>query len=394
METGIIDYRIYIISNNIGISTFVEESFASEVQSYYVKSYRLEENVIDDIIEMPPDIVLLDTEINPDYSLKLLHKVTSLEDIKLIPVLVILDDKEMIQKSYDLGATDFLRVPFDKVELSVRVKSILSLFKLIDGIAGQAAELEKQSRALEVERRKLEKEKEKSDKLLLNILPYEIAEQLKNKGMVDTKKYRRVSILFTDFVDFTKLSSGLEPEDIVKELGIFFTKFDEIVQRHFIEKIKTIGDAYMCVGGLPLRNKSNPIDTCLAALEIQKFAEKYNSIRARNDLPLWKVRLGIHTGSVIAGVIGSSKFAYDIWGDAVNTASRMETSCEPGKINISGTTYKYVKDLFDCEYRGKVEAKNKGLIDMYYVHGLKEEYCENGDISVPNRLFKEIHAQY
>jgi class 3 adenylate cyclase len=300
----------------------------------------------------------------------------------------------MIQKSYDLGATDFLRVPFDKVELSVRVKSILSLFKLIDGIAGQASELEKQSRALEVERAKLQKEKEKSDELLLNILPYEIAEQLKNKGAVDTKKYRRVSILFTDFVDFTKLSSGLEPEDIVKELGIFFTKFDEIVSRHFIEKIKTIGDAYMCVGGLPLRNKSNPIDTCLAALEIQKFAEKYNTIRARNNLPLWKVRLGIHTGSVIAGVIGSTKFAYDIWGDAVNTASRMETACEPGKINISETTYRYVKDLFECEHRGKIEAKNKGFIDMFYVKGVKPEFCENGDPTIPNRAFKEIHAQY
>jgi class 3 adenylate cyclase len=394
MESNTIDYRIYTISNNVKISTFVEESFSSEVQDYLVKSFRLEDEILPSIAEDPPDIVLLDTEINPEFSLSLLQEIVGLEDIRLVPVLVLLDDKEMIQKSYDLGATDFLRVPFDKVELSVRVKSILSLFKLIDGIAGQAAEMEKQSKDLEIQRAKLQKEKEKADKLLLNILPYEIAEQLKNKGYVDTKKYRRVSILFTDFKDFTKLSSGLEPEDIVKELGIFFTKFDEIVKDHFIEKIKTIGDAYMCVGGLPLRNRSNPIDTTLAALKIQKFAGKYNTLRKKNNLPLWELRLGIHTGSVIAGVIGASKFAYDIWGDAVNTASRMETACEPGKINVSETTYKYIKDLFECEHRGKIQAKNKGLIDMYYVKGLKAEYQKDNDPTEPNHTFKEIHAQY
>jgi class 3 adenylate cyclase len=394
MEPNTADYRIYTISNNVKISTFVEESFSSEVQDYLVKSFRLEDEILPTIAEEPPDIVLLDTEINPEYSLSLLQEIVGLEDIRLVPVLVLLDDKEMIQKSYDLGATDFLRVPFDKVELSVRVKSILSLFKLIDGIAGQAAEMEKQSKDIEIQRAKLQKEKEKADKLLLNILPYEIAEQLKNKGYVDTKKYRRVSIVFTDFKDFTKLSSGLEPEDIVKELGIFFTKFDEIVKDHFIEKIKTIGDAYMCVGGLPLRNRSNPIDTALAALKIQKFAGKYNAIRKRNNLPLWEIRLGIHTGSVIAGVIGASKFAYDIWGDAVNTASRMETACEPGKINVSETTHKYIKDLFECEHRGKIEAKNKGFIDMYYVKGLKPEYQKDKDPTEPNQAFKEIHAQY
>lgn len=394
MEANTVDYRIYTISNNIKISTFVEESFTSEVQDYLVKSFKLEDDVLPAIIEKPPDIVLLDTEINSDFALKLLQDITGLEDIRLIPVLVILDAKEMIQKSYDLGATDFLRVPFDKVELSVRVKSILSLFKLIDGIAGQAAEMEKQSKTLEEQRANLEKEKEKSDRLLQNILPYEIAEQLKNKGYVDTKKYRRVSILFTDFKDFTKLSSGLKPEAIVKELGIFFTKFDEIVKAHFIEKIKTIGDAYMCVGGLPLRNRSNPIDTTLAALKIQKFAASYNRIRKKNNLPLWEIRLGIHTGSVIAGVIGATKFAYDIWGDAVNTASRMETACEPGKINVSETTHRYIKDLFECEHRGKIEAKNKGFVDMYYVKGLKPEYRKNNDPAEPNEVFKEIHAQY
>jgi class 3 adenylate cyclase len=150
----------------------------------------------------------------------------------------------------------------------------------------------------------------------------------------------------------------------------------------------------MCVGGLPLRNKSNPFDTVLAGLEIQRFAKEYNEKRREQNLPEWKIRLGIHTGKVIAGVIGSKKFAYDIWGDAVNTASRMESSGEAGEVNISGETYEYIKEYFECSYRGKIPAKNKGEIDMYFVHGLIPKYREKGDPIIPNAEFLEILASY
>jgi adenylate cyclase len=149
----------------------------------------------------------------------------------------------------------------------------------------------------------------------------------------------------------------------------------------------------MCVGGLPIRNKSNPIDTVLAALEIQKFVEKSNTIKKINNQPIWEIRLGIHTGEVIAGVIGKKKMAYDIWGDAVNTASRMESSGSANMINISGSTYKHVHRYFDCLYRGKIEVRNMGLIDMYFVTGLKHEFRADPEGVVPNSVFRKLLAE-
>ncbi len=274
------------------------------------------------------------------------------------------------------------------------MKSTLSLFKLIQGIKKQTEALELNQKKLEEQKEKLEEEKIKTDNLLQNILPYEIAEQLKNKGKVDVKKYRKASIVFSDFKDFTKISSELSPEEIINELEIYFTAFDKIIDNHYIEKIKTIGDAYMCAGGLPLRNKSNPIDTTLAALEIQEFMKVSNLKRIEENKEPWRLRIGINTGKVVAGVIGTKKFAYDIWGDAVNIASRMESSGEPDKVNVSGDTYQHIKDYFICISRGKIYAKNKGEIDMYFVEGLKPEYRKNGNPASPNEAFKEILSTY
>ncbi len=389
-----IEYTILTISDNNSIFSFINECFRNEVQQYFVIGTYINETAIDIIEEKKPDIIILDTCTNTKKALAFLKSLKMFEATSFIPVIAIANNNNTVEIAVEKGAADFLRMPFDKVELTVRVKSILSLFKLIKGIAGQAEELEVQSNNLEQQKSQLEYEKEKSDELLKNILPYEIAEQLKNKGKVDAKKYRLASILFTDFAGFTKLSEQLEPEEIIKELSVYFGKFDEIIENHFIEKIKTIGDAYMCVGGLPLRNKSNPIDTVLAALEIQKFMKEYNEVRAMKGLPLWELRLGIHTGKVIAGVIGSKKFAYDIWGDAVNTAARMESSGEVGKVNISDTTFKYIADFFDCTSRGKIEVKSKGQVDMYFVNGLKPAFYKDGDPTKPNDTFLEILASY
>jgi class 3 adenylate cyclase len=235
----------------------------------------------------------------------------------------------------------------------------------------------------------LEVEKEKTEKLLLNILPAETAEELKAKGKATARKYRMTSIMFTDFKSFTKIAEIIKPEDLVTELDNYFKKFDEIIEKYDVEKIKTIGDAYMCAGGIPIRNKSNPIDTVLAGLEIQRFIQVYNKEKEVNGEKGWGVRIGIHTGVVIAGVVGSKRFAYDIWGDSVNIASRIEAASTIGKVNVSGVTYELVKEFFKCEYRGEIKAKNKGYIDMYYVHSIKPELSINGEGIIPNELFQK-----
>lgn len=213
----------------------------------------------------------------------------------------------------------------------------------------------------------IENEKERSEKLLLNILPYETAEELKEKGSATPKQYDMVSVLFTDFKGFTTIAEKLTPEQLIAELNLCFLEFDHIIDKHNLEKIKTIGDAYMCAGGIPVANTTNPVDVVKAGIEIKAYMDRMKAEREANGQEYWELRIGIHTGKVIAGVVGKNKFAYDIWGDAVNTASRMESSGEPGKVNISGDTYELVKDQFKCVYRGKVQAKNKGDIDMYFV---------------------------
>ncbi|MFT5972696.1 MAG: class 3 adenylate cyclase/tetratricopeptide (TPR) repeat protein [Cryomorphaceae bacterium] len=216
-------------------------------------------------------------------------------------------------------------------------------------------------------------EKERSEGLLLNILPQETADELKEKGSATPKFYPLVSVLFTDFKGFTQIAEKLTPQELVEELNTCFISFDEIIEKHNLEKIKTIGDAYMCAGGIPASNENNPFDAVNAALEIRDFMEELRLERTAKGLDFWELRIGIHTGAVIAGVVGKNKFAYDIWGDAVNTASRMESSGIPGEVNISGATHEIVKDKFNCRYRGKVAAKNKGEVDMYLVESIKTE---------------------
>ena len=208
-------------------------------------------------------------------------------------------------------------------------------------------------------------EKQKSDDLLLNILPSEIAEELKIKGESKAQKYDEVSVLFTDFVNFTKTSEQLGVEELLNELNINFTAFDRIMEKHGLEKIKTIGDAYLAVSGLPNENPRHAQNAVNAALDILEFVKK-----RKTEVPYGlDIRIGINSGSLIAGIIGVKKFAYDIWGDTVNTAARMEQSSEPGKVNVSENTYRLVQAEFNCEYRGKVDAKGKGEMDMYFVKG-------------------------
>ncbi|MCA0132756.1 adenylate/guanylate cyclase domain-containing protein [Winogradskyella alexanderae] len=209
-------------------------------------------------------------------------------------------------------------------------------------------------------------EKERSDKLLLNILPEETAQELKDKGRVEAKKYPSVTVLFSDFKGFTKYAEGLSPEELVKTIDYYFTEFDLIMERHGLEKIKTIGDAYMAVGGLSFDNVDKAKEMILAAQEMNNFV-----VKAKDDVhtsATFDIRIGINTGPVVAGVVGKNKFAYDIWGDTVNIASRMESTSEPGRINISEYTYERIKSDFECTYRGELEVKNRGHLKMYFVN--------------------------
>ncbi len=227
--------------------------------------------------------------------------------------------------------------------------------------------LEAQNREIERQKNQIEEERQKSEHLLLNILPKEVADELRTKGQASPQLYPSATVLFTDFLNFTSLSAKLSPEQLIDELNECFLGFDEICERCGLEKIKTIGDAYMCVGGLPVPNETHPLDAVSAALEMMAWLKRRN--QSNPNAIFTEMRIGIHTGTVIAGVIGKNKFAYDIWGDAVNLASRLETLGEPGRINISGATYEAIRHHFRCTYRGKKAVHNKGLVDMYFVEG-------------------------
>ena len=240
-----------------------------------------------------------------------------------------------------------------------------------------------------------QEERKKSDKLLLNILPEEVATELKEKGLVTPVLFESTSILFTDFKGFTQIAEGLTPQELIKELDGCFSQFDRIIERNNLEKLKTIGDAYMCAGGIPKVNKTHALDSCLAAIEIQSFMKQMKEIKQSIGSPYWELRLGIHSGPVMAGVVGEKKFAYDVWGDTVNTASRMESSGTTGRINISYATYELVKDYFDCEYRGEIDAKNKGKVKMYYLLRIKKKYSKDEEGLVPNsKLWNDFSGNY
>jgi ligand-binding sensor domain-containing protein/class 3 adenylate cyclase len=271
-----------------------------------------------------------------------------------------------------------------------RIKGIEEQKNLLERqVTERTAEVILQKKELELQRDALVTEKSKSDNLLLNILPAETAEELKTRGKSAARHYRMVSVLFTDFRGFTGFAENMRPNDLISELDRCFLYFDDITEKYNIEKIKTIGDSYMCAGGIPIRNRSNPVDAVLAGLAIKKTMEDIKKEKEANGELYWDIRIGIHTGELIAGVVGKKKFAYDIWGDTVNTASRMESAGEINKVNISGATYEKVKDYFECTYRGKIAVKSKGDIDMYFVNNILPELSIDGLGLIPNELFKQ-----
>ena len=237
------------------------------------------------------------------------------------------------------------------------------------GVVGLALALVGRLRIVHRSRAAIRKEKEVSEGLLHNILPEEVADELRAKGYADAREFEQATILFTDFKGFTAISEQLSPAQLVAEIDACFKAFDAVIEKYRIEKIKTIGDAYMAAGGLPDPAHGSPVEVVLAALELQEFMARHGAEREAAGLPAFQMRVGIHTGPVVAGIVGVKKFAYDIWGDTVNTASRMESSGQVGEVNISEATYELVKDTPGLAFtpRGRVQAKGKGEVEMFFV---------------------------
>jgi class 3 adenylate cyclase len=246
---------------------------------------------------------------------------------------------------------------------------LITLFVLVYLLKTENQRYEK---VLKARNRTLDELNHKNEVLLENILPASVARELKEKGEVKPKIYKNTTVMFTDFYQFTAKAERMSAIELVNDLDSYFRQFDRIIAKYGIEKLKTIGDAYMCVTGVPVERNTHAVDMIKAALEIRDELVEINKDRKALGKEVWDIRIGINSGNIVAGIIGETKFAFDIWGDAVNIASRMEMHGEPGKINISSSTYALVKDAVHCTHRGKVKAKGKGEIDMYFANSLIE----------------------
>jgi class 3 adenylate cyclase len=286
-----------------------------------------------------------------------------------------------------------------RIEIARReqVRLELKIAERTREIRQQKSQIEEANKLIEAEKNKvleqqslLQIEKDKVEKWLNNTLPAEAVIELKRSGKVQANSFKVVSLLFTDVVGFTKISETMSANRLVNKLDVLFRKFDEIIENNNLEKIKTIGDAYMCAGGIPTENSTNPIDACTAAIQIQAYMSKIKFDAIANHEDFWEIRLGINTGPVTAGIIGNLRLAYDVWGSTVNLAQRMEMLGNPGTVTITGSTFHYIEPFFECEFKGRVQSKAKTMVEMYEVIRIKPELSLNEEGLVPNTRFEEI----
>ena len=314
------------------------------------------------------DLVLLDLVMPGLNGFEVLRALKNKESTNQVPVIMVsgVDDIEGISTCLESGAEDYVLKPFNATILRARLKGTLE--------RKRARDLER-THALELQAAiaDLEKEKRRTEELLLNLLPQSAAEELRQKGAVSPMHFEDVTIVFTDFVSFTSSTEKLSAEELVGLLNDYFTAFDQIVDRYQLEKLKTVGDSYMFVSGIPHRHASHAVDAVLASMDMLEFVRK----RLEQGGKAWDMRVGIHNGPVVAGVVGTRKFAFDIWGDAVNFASRMVSSGGSNRINVSERTYQRLKDFFTCSARGSVPIKGNRMAEMYFVDGIISSLLED-----------------
>ena len=344
-----------------------------EREGYLVSSAENGRRALEMVRSTSYDLVLLDIMMPEIDGYQVLSQMKADPALCDIPVIMIsaLDQINSVVRCIESGAEDYLSKPFDPVLLRARIGACLEKKRLRDEQKRKHAELEVAIGEAENQRRE-------SESLLRNILPAQIAEELRGRGQVEPRYFEDVTILFSDFVGFTHATENLAAEDLVNLLHCYFTAFDKIVGRYGLEKLKTIGDSYMLVGGLPERNPSHPVDAVMAAFEMVRAVEELSTEEAP-----WRVRIGIHTGPVIAGVVGIKKFAFDIWGESVNFSSRMESSGAPNRVNMSARTYSRVKDFFECEARGQVTTKEGKPYEMYFAKGILPKLIDDRSQSPP-----------
>ncbi|MCB1193787.1 MAG: adenylate/guanylate cyclase domain-containing response regulator [Leptospiraceae bacterium] len=377
------------------------EEEASEVQDYLKKlDYQVKISLsgslgMETFNSWKPELVLIDLYLPDIPGIELMRTIKTDPTHENLPILLSSsdDDEEVTVVCLSSGATNFIHKPIRKAELMVKIQSALELVNSRKKLIELNKQLEKERDTAKIAQEIAEQERIKADSLLLNILPVKVANELKQNSKVEPCLYPSATVVFTDFHDFSIITRSLKPWDLVHELDLWFTQFDEIAKKHNLEKLKTIGDSYMCVGGLPEENFSHPLDACLAAIEIQNFMRQNRGFDGEQRRIKWGLRIGIHTGSVIAGVIGKQKFAFDVWGDTVNIASRMEMSCQTGKINVSKETYNFVKYFFNCTNRGFISIKNMGMMETYFLNSIKKKYSLNGEGIYPNDTFWEIYKK-
>ncbi len=301
-----------------------------------------------------PDMIMMDIMLEGDITGIEVASVISEKYSVPVVFLTALTDKATLEKAKTANSYGYILKPYDDKSLHSTIEMALYKYKV--------------EKELRIKTKQLEEEKKRTDSLLKNILPAEIVQEIKTKGTVIPRFYDEVSILFTEFSEFDLITSRVEPNLLLKELNEVFDNFDGIVQKYNLEKLKTIGDSYMIAAGVPQKMENHAERILQAAIEMRDYIIKRNEDK---EIKL-EMKMGIHTGPVVAGIVGMRKFTFDVWGDTVNIASRMTSGCEPQKINISGKTYNLIKHKFECKYRGKLNAKGKGEIDMYFVNGLGE----------------------
>jgi len=398
--------RILIVDDEPYLQVLISQKFRSKIREgeyHFEFALNGEEALAKLIADNDLNIMLTDINMPVMDGLTLLNRIIE-NNLELKTVVVsAYSDISNIRTAMNRGAFDFVVKPIDMTDLETTMVKAINDFKVflqgkeakirlietlkekeialteknaaqqnvIELMADKEKMILQQNEILEqkvIERTsELTAEKKKSDDLLLNILPAETAEELKHKGSAEAKYFENVTVLFTDFVNFTKVSETLTAKELVNLLNYYFIHFDNIITEHHLEKIKTVGDGYIAVSGLPIKDEKHAFNVASAALSIQEFVNNYKEECTKNNQPFFDIRIGINSGPVVAGIVGLKKFAYDIWGDTVNTAARIEQCSEPGKINISETTYQIIKSNFTCTHRGKMQAKNKGEMDMYFL---------------------------